>query len=113
MGFTPRQRPRRSCEKCTVEKGSSEPGTRTRGDHESVTPLPKVQRKGKTGSWIWKDASSGNFTNLEDSVSTSSSTIPAADEQENSQDHRQKAKPHGPGQEEDKSMLVQKPCFTV
>lgn len=82
FGFMPGQRPRRSCEKYNVEKHRSEPGIRARGDHESVTPLPtSSEKEEEAGFWIGKDPSSRNLTNLQDFVSTSSSAIPAADEQ--------------------------------
>lgn len=111
----PGQRPRKSCKKYNVEKDSSEPRVRARGDHGSVTPLPRnseTDRRG-SGSWVWKDPSNGSFTNLQAPVSTSSSTIPAAKEQQNSQDHCQDANPCEPGPRDKQIHLGTEALFHV
>ena len=45
LGFIPEPRPRKSCKKYNVEKDSSEPGIRARGDLENVAPLLRNSEK--------------------------------------------------------------------
>lgn len=96
LGLTPGQKPRKGCRKDNVEKDSSEAGIRARGDHENVTPLPgNSQKRGSgvldlEGSRPWE-------LYLQSPVSTSFSTVPAAKEQQEPQDHCQDADPYDPG----------------
>lgn len=63
-----------------------------------LSHCPEIQRKeGEEGSWVWRDRSGGSFTNLQAPVPASPSAIPAAEEQQDPQDHGQDANPCDPG----------------